>query len=238
MSKYMHKFATVADFEEVYYSSAYTQPWLSCVVGEDGVVYNKFNTNGYEYVDLGLPSGTLWAKMNVGASNIDDPGDFFAWGEISPKSAYTFNNYKWYDEGNGCFTKYTEGDELSFMEPEDDAARANMGGEWHMPSLAQVQELLANTNKRTHFDAQMNKLYTIFTSTINGKTLKFPYAPIRDDEEEEEPLNNTYVMTSNLTWEEEANYLVADGSPNIEVNSRYLGANVRGVIGFELLELW
>jgi hypothetical protein len=62
--------------------------------------------NSYGYVDLGLPSGTLWATMNVGADSPEDYGDYFAWGEIQPKSSYTLENYKWYDSANGNYTKY------------------------------------------------------------------------------------------------------------------------------------
>ena len=53
------------------------------------------NLNGHDYVDLGLPSGTLWATCNVGADSIGDYGDRFAWGETSPKEAYNWQNYKY-----------------------------------------------------------------------------------------------------------------------------------------------
>ena len=57
------------------------------------------NTNGHEYVDLGLPSGTLWATCNVGASKPEEYGNHFAWGETSPKEDYTWDTYQWYDNG-------------------------------------------------------------------------------------------------------------------------------------------
>ena len=62
--------------------------------------------NGRDWVDLGLPSGTKWATMNVGAESPEDYGDYFAWGETQPKSSYTLENYKWYDSANGNYTKY------------------------------------------------------------------------------------------------------------------------------------
>ncbi|MCQ2146726.1 MAG: membrane lipoprotein lipid attachment site-containing protein [Bacteroidales bacterium] len=115
----------------------------------------------YEYVDLGLPSGTLWASMNVGATKPEESGDYFAWGETSPKSSYNFNNYKYQktcvDRGlsGGVvievevenYTKYV-------MEPSayydmartlrfsDDAANANWGGAWRMPSMDEIWELV------------------------------------------------------------------------------------------------
>ena len=62
--------------------------------------------NGRDWVDLGLPSGTKWATMNVGSESPEDYGDYFAWGETEPKSSYTLENYKWYDSANGNYTKY------------------------------------------------------------------------------------------------------------------------------------
>ena len=60
----------------------------------------------YEYVDLGLPSGTLWATRNLGANSPEESGDYFAWGETEPKEEYYMSNYKWYDYDNERFTKY------------------------------------------------------------------------------------------------------------------------------------
>ena len=65
--------------------------------------------NGYEYVDLGLPSGTLWAKCNVGASNEYEVGDYFAWGEVETKTSYSWKTYKWGSSQNNL-TKYNSSD--------------------------------------------------------------------------------------------------------------------------------
>lgn len=114
------------------------------------VAADKFN--GHEYVDLGLPSGTLWATMNVGAKSETDPGLYFAWGEIQGYTAeqvgvdkqFTWADYKFNPSGDGkTFTKYTSHEET--LELIDDAAAVNMGGNWHMPSEAQILELLACT---------------------------------------------------------------------------------------------
>ena len=59
-----------------------------------------------EYVDLGLPSGTLWATRNIGANSSEESGDYFAWGETEPKEEYYMSNYKWYDYDNELYTKY------------------------------------------------------------------------------------------------------------------------------------
>ncbi|MBR5171078.1 MAG: hypothetical protein IKW85_10995 [Muribaculaceae bacterium] len=99
-----------------------------------------------EWVDLGLPSGTLWATRNIGANTPEESGDFFAWGETEPKEAYYMSNYKWYDYDNELFTKYCTDSEYGMvddkeLEPRDDAAWANWGPSWRMPSLEQLQEL-------------------------------------------------------------------------------------------------
>lgn len=86
----------------------------------------------HDCVDLGLPSGTLWATMNVGASAPYEIGDYFAWSEI-----YPFKIQK-YDDKSG---KYST-DSLTELLPEDDAARANWGPNWTMPTSAQIEELL------------------------------------------------------------------------------------------------
>ncbi len=107
----------------------------------------------YEYVDLGLPSGTLWATCNVGAQNPWDYGDYFAWGEVQPKDYYDWDTYK-YCEGTGyTMTKYCSEsdyghndytDNLTVLEAQDDAATANWGRDWRMPTQAEFQELYDN----------------------------------------------------------------------------------------------
>lgn len=104
----------------------------------------KINNNGFNYVDIGLPSGTLWAACNVGADWASDYGYYFQWGDTqghNDDKAFCWSDYKW---GNGHeFTKYTiEGTKL---ELKDDAAHAFMGGDWHIPTPDQLRELIYNT---------------------------------------------------------------------------------------------
>ncbi len=95
-----------------------------------------------DYVDLGLPSGTLWATRNVGAAKPEDYGGHFAWGETETKETYNWNTYKWCDGNEWAITKY---DPLWYDDPEleleDDAAFVNCGPNWRMPSQAQFEEL-------------------------------------------------------------------------------------------------
>ena len=104
--------------------------------------------NGHEYVDLGLPSGTLWATCNVGADTPEGYGDYFAWGEIQPKGIYERENYKWanYVVGDEIqWTKYCGTDKLISLQPEEDDATVNWGSGWCMPTSSQWVELLGNT---------------------------------------------------------------------------------------------
>lgn len=116
---------------------------------------NKAPT-GVEAVDLGLPSGTLWANMNVGASKPEDYGDYFAWGETIPHSDNQYNSesYKWCEGSTKRLTKYCTDssygwleniDYLAILLPMDDAATANWGGDWCMPTLIQFGELIKYT---------------------------------------------------------------------------------------------
>ncbi len=139
-----------------------------------------------DYVDLGLPSGTLWATMNVGANSPEDYGDYFAWGETTPKDVYGWSTYKWCMGSYTTMTKYcTESnygyngfvDNKTELDPEDDAAYVNWGPEWRMPSLEQIQELKNNcTTEWTTVNGVNGRL---FTSNINGASLFLPAAGCR-----------------------------------------------------------
>lgn len=89
--------------------------------------------NGYDYVDLGLTSGALWATCNLGADKPEEYGDYFAWGELKHKYRYEMNNYV----GNAS-GKY---DVYNILELEDDVVYKRMGGAWHIPSPAEINEL-------------------------------------------------------------------------------------------------
>lgn len=101
----------------------------------------------YKYVDLGLPSGTLWADRNVGADSPEAYGDYFAWGETEPKSIYEWSNYKWCNGSYNTMTKYCTDasygtvDNKTVLDLEDDAAYVNMGTEWRMPTYDEQKEL-------------------------------------------------------------------------------------------------
>ena len=105
----------------------------------------------YNAVDLGLPSGMLWADRNVGADSPEAYGDYFAWGETEPKGYYDWDNYMWQVGGSNTLTKYNTDsyygtvDNKTTLDLEDDAAYVNMGSEWRMPTIDELQELLGCT---------------------------------------------------------------------------------------------
>ena len=112
----------------------------------------NINNNGFDYVDLGLPSETLWATCNVGATKPSESGQYFQWGitkgyyedQIVEDKPFDWNRYKWSINGsNTNFSKYINPGET--LELEDDAAHINMGGDWHMPTHNQFFELMDNT---------------------------------------------------------------------------------------------
>ena len=128
----------------------------------------KINNNGFEYVDLGLPSGTLWATMNVGASKPSDAGLYFQWGDTNgytkgqvgkdKQFASDWSDYKFGTSPN--FTKYnTPG---ASLRKSDDAARAIMEGSWHIPSPEQIKELVDNT--KCEWTAKNDVKGILFTS--------------------------------------------------------------------------
>ena len=137
--------------------------------------------NGYYWVDLGLPSGTKWATCNVGATYPEAYGDYFAWGETSPKEEYTDETYIYFngtEYDNYQITKYCNNtyygyngftDNLTTLEASDDAATVNWGSGWRMPTKEEIQELLDNCTIRNDSDG------CLFTGT-NGNSIFLPAA--------------------------------------------------------------
>ena len=106
--------------------------------------------NGHTWVNLGLPSGIKWAPCNVGAEKPEDYGNYYAWGEILPKDNYSWATYKYTNGAEYELTKYCSNasygdngfiDNKTVLEPEDDAAHVNWGGDWRMPTIAEWIEL-------------------------------------------------------------------------------------------------
>lgn len=140
------------------------------------------NFEAHEYVDLGLPSGTLWATCNIGATTPEGYGDYFAWGETSTKDGYDWHTYRYCNGGATTLTKYCDDasygyngfiDNLTVLEESDDAAAVNWGAGWRMPTKEEWNELLSNTTKIWTTQHGVNGY--LFTAT-NGRTLFLPAA--------------------------------------------------------------
>ncbi|MBQ9362655.1 MAG: hypothetical protein IJT97_04440 [Bacteroidaceae bacterium] len=135
--------------------------------------------NGHEWVDLGL--SVKWATMNIGANSPEDYGGYFAWGETSTKSTYSWSTYKWgsYSPLAKYCTDSSFGtvDNKTKLELEDDAARANWGGSWRMPTDAEMTEL---RTKCTWDWTSQNGVNGCKVTGPNGNSIFLPAAGIRD----------------------------------------------------------
>ena len=144
-------------------------------------VTDKDDLSPGEAIDLGLPSGTLWASCNVGATQPEEYGLYFAWGETEPKDDYSWGTYKWCNSSQYSLTKYCTDssygnngftDNKIELDLEDDAAYMNWGSDWRMPSMEQVQELVDNCDwEYTTFNGVYGRKAT---SKINGKFIFLP----------------------------------------------------------------
>ena len=157
----------------------------------------------HEYVDLGLPSGTLWATCNIGANSPEEFGDYFAWGETEPKDYYGWGNYKWFnfiDDQYFELTKYDtdidDGDGKTELDPEDDAAYVNWGPSWSMPTKEQFRELITKCGygKRATLNGVNGRLFT----GPNGNTLFLPAAGIHYGDDLEYAGSDGYYWSNTL----------------------------------------
>ena len=157
-----------------------------------------------DYVDLGLPSGLLWATCNVGADSPEDYGDYFAWGETTPKDTYNWSTYQYCNGSNNTLTKYCNNssygyngftDNLTTLLPEDDAAAANWGGNWRMPTKEEFQELYNNT---TVTWTQQNGVNGRLFTAANGNSLFLPAAGYRNNSSLGSAGGNGYYWSSSL----------------------------------------
>ena len=158
-------------------------------------------TDKVGYVDLGLPSGNLWAECNLGASSPEAYGDYYAWGEVEPKQEYTYPNHKWYKEGAPSlgFTKYNNEDGKLSLEDEDDAVIQKLGNGWRTPTLADFREL-TNQKYTTIEKTTLNGVagYQI-TSKKNKKSIFIPFAGFRNDKPQTREISSDQTVAVCMT---------------------------------------
>ena len=168
-----------------------------------------------EYVDLGLPSGLKWAKCNLGAPNPSEPGDYYAWGETEPKAEYSWATYKWMQAGQSDWehiTKYTFadgqtwgiwydssgnfiGDNKTVLVAADDAATANLGSPWRMPTYDEIKELFDNSTWTWTTQDGVNG-YQV--DGPNGNAIFLPAAGNREDSGLSGAGTKGYYLSSSL----------------------------------------
>ena len=199
---------------------------------------------GVEAIDLGLPSGTKWANMNVGAEQPEDYGLFFAWGETvgygsdtSDGRSFDFASYKWCNGSWDTQTKYCTDssygtvDNKTVLDLEDDAAYVNWGSSWRMPTITEIEELLDNTT--SVWTTQNGISGRKFTSKTNGNSIFLPAAGYRYGSGLYDQTSYGYYWSSSLN--ESYPYLARllvfySGNANPNYGSyRYNGFTVRPV---------
>lgn len=173
--------------------------------------------NGHEYVDLGLPSGTLWAKCNVGAPTPESLGDFYAWGEIYPKTDYSSNTYIY------------DGEPGDTMPTEADVASVFWGGGWHVPTVEEMNELrywcawkYVQQNGRNGFQI----------TGPNGSSIFMPCAGYKSGTHHNGNNSRAAYRTASVTWVLYC-YTNRTGISNDGDNGRSYGYTIRPVFRFE-----
>lgn len=260
--RHLKSFPQHTNYEEYKGGGNINKPHVAYCIKENEVHYDPYIDpyNGHEYVDLGLPSRTMWSTKNVGAETVADKGLYFAWGEtvgfktIDERNNYTgLNNaFSWDDYKFGTsenITKYNNSDGLTRLEKEDDAVSVYMGGLWHSPTKEQFQELLDNCDLNWNYKIEGNNAtYLCFTSKLNGNQILF-------NRTTGSMYNNMqFGNNSNLTFKTWSCDLATRNKPNTAyclstgsnretisvqpittgtsyIGDRYYGFTIRGVVG-------
>ena len=192
------------------------------------------DANGHEYVDLGL--SVKWATCNIGATTPEDYGNYYAWGETKPQSTYNWSTYKWCNGSSSTFTKYNTSssfgtvDNKTVLDLADDAANANWGGAWRMPTDAEWQELRDNC---TWTWKTLNGINGFEVKGPNGNSIFLPAAGYRGNDDLYSAgdfghywSSSLYAVNPSGAWD--VNFF----SDNVSggYGSRYCGLSVRAVM--------
>ena len=197
---------------------------------------------GFEYVDLGLPSGTMWATCNVGADKPEDEGLLFQFGCVDgykygdKNDQFRTNDQNKQDTGNKFIPLTASGKAYKtneILDLGDDAAHVNMGGKWRMPTYEQLKELYDNTTHRVETINGVKGM--LFTSKINSNKLFIPFiqgswwngnwndwgrsdAYVWSSQVHPSNVNDAYTL-----------YCYSGGHADIDYNTRFYAFSVRGV---------
>ena len=223
-----------ANLEGLLHNTTYY--YVACTKLNDYEYYGSvesFTTDDIsEETDLGL--SVKWRSWNVGASSPEEYGNYYAWGEIEPKSSYYESNYTWGSSISG-FTKYNAWDNRRILEKDDDVAQVELGNKWRMPTSEEWTELITNC---TFKSMKINGVFGYLAIGQNGKSIFFPAAGYKD-----RTLNDVgvsgYHWSSQVRYDNTASnskyytiyaYCAFIGSNTfVSANSRYLGYSIRPV---------
>lgn len=158
--------------------------------------------NNHDYIDIGL--SVKWATHNIGAENSYEAGDYFAWGETSPKETYKWSNYKYIEinDQDTVFPKYNilekfgPVDQKGTLEKSDDAAVANWGDPWRMPTFDELNELSSKCDWRM---IVYNGVNCFKVTGPNGKYIVIPLTGFIKDQTISNVGTNLALWSSNLS---------------------------------------
>lgn len=199
------------------------------------------SSNGYQYVDMGLPSGLLWATCNLGTNKSTELGDYYAWGETETKESYTNKTYKWYEDSDeiveikysSLFKADASGNIRTLLELEDDAANVKLGGNWRMPTREEFAELLHPANTDLCLVSKNDVKGYLVVSKKNGNTLFLPAAGFKLADEVTGVEDEYYYWTSEHAEEGLGVANVVGnfyGSLDVRPFNRPIGCTIRPVL--------
>ena len=237
MSLFLKLFNTTAEYNAYTAdTSNFILPNVSCTLDDLGTThYNPYVDpyNGHEYVDLGLPSGTKWATMNVGALTPEEEGYFFSWGNVE---GHNLNGQGTYNFGTSNTTEpYKSSSGAAITYPGSiavgdayDMARANMGGNWRLPTNAEFQELYDNC---TWAWTSVNNVNGIRFTSSNGNSIFLPAAGYYYGTTHDNDGGNYWSSVLSSAGSAYYLYFNSGGVYPQDYSDRYFGFSVRGVVG-------
>lgn len=216
MAKFITKFDTTAELATFSATTGFGKPHVSLTKDDSKVHYFEDPYKGHEYVDLGLKSGTKWATMNVGASSETDYGNYYQYGKGAAQYAATSgdSNYSGTEDP---------------LDSSVDTAVQVWGGQWHMPTRAQMEELTANT---TYEWTTINGVNGGKFTATNGNYVFFPAAGFwYNGSQSDVDSSGGYWGSSPNGSYDAYNLNFDDGSKGVYDGSREGGVSVRPVVG-------
>ncbi len=237
----------------VYTTNKFTMPAKNIRVGGKLKRIYSGTCNGYQWVDLG--NGTLWATCNVGASKPEDYGNYYAWGETTPKDDYDFDTYKYFKKVDNTYwvTKYywnanssgTEygyeglNDSILYLEAEDDAATQVMGENWCTPTKSQLEALLmintSSTVSECSYVERNGVGGMLIKSKMNDNELFVPAAGRMYEKDQQLDNGQNFYWTNQIVKSRQESYcygFISNFASHWGTSTayRYLGFPIRAVI--------